>query len=187
MCILKHAWQNADTYWVWRKKNLIHSQTLFLAFLVCHLTPKYLHLAWLLQINVLGSSSIWTCGILTLAGDFYNVRNESSFNMSKSSSKNLSNEDKHTLSFQRIGNLIHVLTCFWRCKRLQLKFQFFPLCLLVMSERRGIEWFWIIFYFFCCRYVCNFTNSPKIQVNYQITKLVNQWLSSINSHNAKGQ
>ena len=47
----------------------------------------------------------------TTAEVFYNVKNRSSFiTTSKSSSKNLSNENKHTLCFQRIGILIHVLS-----------------------------------------------------------------------------
>ena len=45
-----------------------------------------------------------------LAGSFYNVKNASSIITSKSSSKNLCNENKHTLCFQRIGILIHVLS-----------------------------------------------------------------------------
>ena len=41
---------------------------------------------------------------------FYNVKNGSSNITSKSSSKNLSNENIHTLCFQRIGILDHVLS-----------------------------------------------------------------------------
>ena len=40
----------------------------------------------------------------------YNVKNGSSIITSKSWSKNLSNENKRTLCFQRIGILIHVLS-----------------------------------------------------------------------------
>ena len=43
----------------------------------------------------------------SIAEVFYNVKNGSSFTTSKSSSKNLSNENKHTLRFQRIGILIY--------------------------------------------------------------------------------
>ena len=43
---------------------------------------------------------------------FYNVNNGSSCITSKISSKNLSNENIHTLGFQRIGILDHVLS--WR-------------------------------------------------------------------------
>ena len=45
----------------------------------------------------------------SIAEVFYKVKNGSSFIKSKSSSKNLSNENKHILCFQRIGILIQVL------------------------------------------------------------------------------
>ena len=51
------------------------------------------------------------------AESFYNVKNGLSIITSKSSSKNLSNENKHTLCFQRIGILIHVLS--WRQQKHQ--------------------------------------------------------------------
>ena len=44
------------------------------------------------------------------AESFYNIKNGSSITTSKSLSKNLSNENKHTLCFKRIGILIHVLS-----------------------------------------------------------------------------
>ena len=45
-----------------------------------------------------------------IAGVFYNVKNGVSFITSKSSSKNLNNENKHTLCFQGIGFLIYILS-----------------------------------------------------------------------------
>ena len=55
-----------------------------------------------------------------LAESFYNVKNGSSIITSKSSSKNLSNENKHTQCFQKIGILIHVLS--WRQQKHQCLF-----------------------------------------------------------------
>ena len=52
-----------------------------------------------------------------LAESFYNIKNVSSMIISKSSSKNLSNENKHTLCFQRIGILIHFLS--WKQQKLR--------------------------------------------------------------------
>ena len=60
-----------------------------------HLSPFYVQLT--------GSS-------MAKAQYFYNVKNGSSNITSKSSSKNLSNENIHTLCFQRIGILDHVLS-----------------------------------------------------------------------------
>ena len=54
---------------------------------------------------------------VSLAESFYNVKNGSSIITSKSSPKNLSNENKHTLCFQRIGILIHILS--WRQQKHQ--------------------------------------------------------------------
>ena len=47
---------------------------------------------------------------LSKAESFYKVKNGLSFITSKSSSKNLSNVNKHTLCFQRIGIFIHFLS-----------------------------------------------------------------------------
>ena len=55
-----------------------------------------------------------------LAESFCNVENGSSIIMSKSLSKNLINENKHTLCFQRIGILIHILS--WRQQKHQCLF-----------------------------------------------------------------
>jgi hypothetical protein len=52
-----------------------------------------------------------------LAESFCNVENGSSIIMSKSLSKNLINENKHTLCFQRIGILIHILS--WKQQKHQ--------------------------------------------------------------------
>ena len=46
----------------------------------------------------------------SIAEVFYNVKNESSFIMSESWSKILSNKNKHTLCFQGIGILIYILS-----------------------------------------------------------------------------
>ena len=45
-----------------------------------------------------------------LAEVLYNVKNGSPFITSKSSSKNLSYENKHSLFFQRIGIFFHILS-----------------------------------------------------------------------------
>ena len=55
-----------------------------------------------------------------LAESYYNVKNRSSIITSKSLSKNFSKENKHTLCFQRIGILIHVLS--WRQQKHQCLF-----------------------------------------------------------------
>ena len=51
---------------------------------------------------------------------FYIVKSRSPFITSKSSSKDLSNENNHTLCFQRIGILIHALP--WRQENILLRF-----------------------------------------------------------------
>ena len=68
------------------------------------------------------NTKIWHstfCQFLNIIAEvFYNVKNRLSFITSKSLSKNLSNENKHTLCFQRIG--IHVLS--WRQQKHQCLF-----------------------------------------------------------------
>ena len=54
------------------------------------------------------------------AESFYNIKNGSSITTSKSLSKNLSNENKHTLCFQRIVILIYLLS--WRQQKHQCLF-----------------------------------------------------------------
>ena len=57
-----------------------------------------------------------------LAESFYNTKNGSSIITSKSLSRNLGNENKHTLCFQRIGILIHFLS--WRQQKHQCSFRY---------------------------------------------------------------
>jgi len=82
--------------------------------------PNQMTESGLKKIQSFLSLTFWVkiTGLWMLAESFCKVKNRSSIIMSKSLSKNLSNENKHTLCFQRIGILFHVLS--WRQQKTPL-------------------------------------------------------------------